>query len=206
MMQNAKEKRAEEETKMGSNEEIYMLIAKERQCRIRHLHEELVSCYYSDATVTTSWTSGNVSLYLNGGNAPVDDPEYPIVSRIALPVVHRNGRRAYVEVPSTTMRWVSLNGEKAILEYYMRLIYRVEMRDEDWKISDFRSIYEGDTLKPEVPGTDLHIDPIDLVGLRHPYRYMAYVDGEDVSQDLPGIDRPEEINKLYEELENWLYA
>lgn len=85
----------------------------------------------------------------------------------------------------------------------MRLIYRVEMREDTWKISDFRSIYESDTLKPEIPGTDLHIKPADLSGLRHAYRYLAYVD-ENVSPDLPGIDRPDEVGRLYEDLEHWL--
>lgn len=85
----------------------------------------------------------------------------------------------------------------------MRLIYRVELREDEWKISDFRSIYESDTLRPEIPGTDLHLDPAELAKLRHAYRYLAYVD-DDVSPDLPGIDRPDEVKKLYEELEQWL--
>jgi len=195
-----------ETTRMSSNEEIYTLIAKERQCRIRKLLDELASCYFSDATVTTSWTSGSVSVnsYLTGGKAPADDPEYPIISRIGFPVIHKNGRRAYAEVPQTTTRWVSVNGEKAVLECFMRLIYRTELRDDVWKISDFRSIYESDTLKPEILGTDLHIDPADLAGLRHSYRYLSYVD-KNISPDLPGIDRPDEVNKLYEELEQWLH-
>lgn len=192
---------------MSSNEEIYELVARERQCRIRHQMDVLADCYYPDATVTTSWTAGNVpvQVYLHGGKAPVNDPEFPIVSRIAYPIVHRKGNRAYVEVPQTTMRWVSVNGEKAVLECFMRLIYRVEKREGQWKISDFRSIYESDTLRPEIPGTDLHINPADLVGLRHSYRYLAYVDN-DVSQELPGVDRPEVVNKLYDDLDDWLQA
>lgn len=190
---------------MVSNEAICALIAKERQSRVRQRPDELAECYYPDATVTTSWTSGSVSVsaYLTGGKAPVHDPEFPIVSRIGYPIVHRNGSRAYAEVPQTTLRWVSVNGEKAVLECYMRLIYRVELREDEWKISDFRSIYESDTLRPEIPGTDLHLDPAKLAKLRHAYRYLAYVD-DGVSPDLPGIDRPDEVKKLYEELEQWL--
>lgn len=193
------------ENNMIGNEEICALVAKERQCRVSQRPQELASCYYPDATVTTSWTSGSVPVkeYLTGGKAPVHDPEFPIVSRIGYPVVHRNGRRAYVEVPQMTYRWVSVNGEKAVLTCYMRLIYRVEMREDAWKISDFRSIYESDTLAPEVPGTDLHLDREALAGLRHSYRYLAYVD-EGVSPDLPGIDRPDVVKKLYDELEQWL--
>lgn len=188
-----------------SNEEICALVAKERQGRVCHRIEEMASCYYPDATVTTSWTSGSVPVksYLYGGEAPVNDPECPIVSRIGYPVVHRNGRRAYAEVPQTTLRWVWVNGEKAILECFMRLIYCVEMREDEWRITDNRAIYESDALRPEIPGTDLHIDPADLAGLRHAYRYLAYVD-RNVCPDLPGIDRPEQVQKIYEELEEWI--
>lgn len=190
---------------MIGNEEIYALVAKERQCRVSQRPEELAACYYPDAMVTTSWTSGSVPVkeYLTGGKAPVHDPEFPIVSRISFPVIHRNDRRAYVEVPQTTYRWVRVNGEKAVLTCCMRLIYCVEMRENKWKISDFRSIYESDALEPEIPGAELHLDRAALAGLRHSYRYLAYVD-KGVSPDLPGIDRPEEVKKLYEELEQWL--
>lgn len=193
------------ENKTDSNEEIYELIMWERQCRVTQRLDELAACYYPDATIITSWTNGSVSVekYVYGGKAPLHDPEFPIVSRIGYPVIHRNGRRAYAEVPSMTIRWVLINGEKAVLEYYMRLIYRMEQRANAWKISDFRSIYESDALRPEIPGADLHIDPIELAGLRHSYRYLAYVD-KDVSQDLPGIDRQEDVEKLYTMLESWL--
>lgn len=188
-----------------SSEEIYALVARERQCRVSQRPQELADCYYSDATVTTSWTEGSVPVqaYLSGGKAPVHDPEFPIVSRIGFPVLHRNGRRAYVEVPQMTCRWVSVGGEKAVLTCYMRLIYRVEMRESEWKISDFRSIYESDTLAPEIPGTELKLDRAVLAGLRHSYRYLAYVDAG-VSPNLPGIDRPQDVKALYEELERWL--
>lgn len=194
-----------EETKKISNEEICALIAKERQCRVTQNTKELEECYYPDATATTSWTTGSVSIdkYLHGGKAPVHDPEFPIVSRIGYPIVHRCGNRAYVEAPQTTYRWSMVNGEKAILICFMRLIYRVEMREEEWKISDFRSIYESDMLVPEIPGTDLKLDKEELSKIRHPLRYMTYVDGN-VSPDLPGIDRPDEVKALYAALESWI--
>lgn len=191
----------------NSNEEIMALIARERQCRVTQRPDDLAACYYEDATVTTSWTSGSVGVrqYLTGGKAPVHDPEFPIVSRISYPVVHRKGNRAYAEVPQTTLRWVSVHGEKAILECYMRLIYCVEKRGDAWKISDFRSIYESDALRPEIPGTDLHLDAAALSTLRHAYRYLAYVD-DNVSPDLPGIDRPETVKAMYAQMEAWLNA
>lgn len=188
-----------------SNEEICELLAKERQCRVSQRPHELADCYWPDAVATTSWTAGCVPIkdYLYGGKAPVHDPEFPIVSRISYPVIHRNGDRAYAEVPQNTYRWASVNGEKAVLICFMRLIYKVENREGEWKISDFRSIYESDMLIPEIPGTDLHLDKAKLAEFRHPIRYMSYVD-EGVSPELPGIDRPEVVKAMYAELDAWL--
>ncbi len=189
----------------GSNDVICALIAKERQCRVSQHPEELGECYWPDATVVTSWTNGNVPVkeYLYGGKAPVHDPECPIVSRISYPIVHQQGNKAYVEAPQNTYRWVYVNGEKAVLICFMRLIYRVENRDGVWKIIEFKSIYESDMLVPEIAGTDLKLDKEELAKLRHSYRYLAYVDGG-VNPELPGIDRPDVVKQIYSDLDAWL--
>lgn len=197
----------EEKKNVRSNDEICALIAKERQCRVSQHPEELAECYWPDATAITSWTNGSVPIqqYLYGGKAPVHDPEFPIVSRISYPIVHQNGGRAYVEAPQNTYRWVSVNGEKAVLICFMRLIYRVEQREGEWKIVEFKSIYESDMLVPEIPGIDLHLNKDELAKLRHSYRYLAYVD-EGVNPELPGIDRPDVVKSIYAELDAWLSA
>ena len=69
------------------------------------------------------------------------------------------------------------------------------------------SVFEMDQLAPVVPGTDLHIDPEDLKGLRRSYRWLSYVRkqaGGTVSDDLPGIDRPEKLQKIYDRDEAWI--
>lgn len=191
---------------MNDHTQICDLIVRERQCRVTQRIDELEQCYHPDATVTTSWTAKDVpvSQYLHGGKAPVHDPEFPIISRLAPLVVHRNGNRAYVEAPQTTIRWVRVNGVKAVLTYYIRLIYRVEKRDGVWKITDNRGIYEGDQLAPEIPGTAMELDSEKLRSFRHPLRYLSYVDGN-VSQELPGIDRPEQVKELYAQAEKWIH-
>ncbi len=89
----------------------------------------------------------------------------------------------------------------------MRLLYSVECREGVWKITDLTTINEDDTLAPAVPGTDLHINPEDLKGLRHSYRFLSYARikaGGKVRDDELGIDRPEAVEKLYQELEEWI--
>lgn len=68
-------------------------------------------------------------------------------------------------------------------------------------------ITRDDTLEPAVPGTDLGVDPRALAVLRHSYRFLAYtrsLDGIAVSQDLLGVDRPDEVNALYAAVAEWL--
>ena len=152
---------------------------------------EMAACYFPDATVATSWSAGPLASYLKGGNRTESTPDEIILSRVAVPIVHQKGNRAYVELPATTIRWIKVNGKEAVLTSYMRLIYRVKKRSNTWKISHMLSLNEDDTLEAAVPGTDLHISPAELQGLRHSYRYLAYTRiqaGGQGSPDLLGID------------------
>lgn len=46
---------------MDDYDAISSLVLWERQARVRHLQKELADCYWEDATVTTSWSSGSAS-------------------------------------------------------------------------------------------------------------------------------------------------
>jgi len=112
-----------------------------------------------------------------------------------------------VELPSTTTRSISVHGVEAEFTSFMRLLYRAERREGVWRISDLTAVYEWDTLHPAMPGTDLRVDPSAVAGLRHSYRWLAYtrsLEGETLSADLPGIDRIDAVNALYEAAFNWL--
>ena len=199
---------ASETKSISDYEAISRLVTWERQSRVRHLYDEMANCYFPDATVTTSWTRGPASAYLNNRNKlPEASEEGVILVRYSPPIVHQNNKRAYAELPIVTNRWVKVNGEEAVLTSYMRLVYCVECREGVWKITNLTTINEDDTLAPAVPGTDLHINPEDLKGLRHSYRFLAYARikaGGKVRDDELGIDRPEAVEKVYQEFEEWI--
>ena len=190
-------------------DKISQLVIWERQSRVRHVYDEMADCYFSDATVTTSWTAGSIADFRKGGNRAEASSDEIIIGRVSPPIVHQNKNRAYVELPTITLHWIKVNGEEAVLTSYMRLIYRVEKRGGIWRISDLTSINEDDTLEPAVAGTDLHIDAAELKNFRHSYRFLAYVRtkaGGTVSNDLLGIDHPADIEKIYRDAENWIKA
>ncbi len=192
-------------------DEISQLVLWERQARVRHLYDELAATYWPDATVTTSWISSSAADFAKAGadqnrRAEASANEI-ILNRSSAPIIHQHGNRAYVELPTESNHWIKVNGEEAIWTSYMRLIYRCEKRGGVWKIADMTSVFESDKLTPVVPGTDLHINPQEVKGFRPSYRWISYTRtkaGGKVSPDLLGIDRPDDMEKLYAQAESWI--
>jgi hypothetical protein len=186
--------------------EVSRLVLRERQSRVRGLSAELLACFHEDATVETSWMRGSARAFAAGG-AQRSAGSGTIVNRVGAPAVQVCGQRGFAELYSATTRWIPVNGVEAVLTSFMRLLYRAEQRQGAWKISAMSAINEGDTLEPAVPGTHLGVDPAAVAGLRHSYRFLAYtrsLDGTAVSQDLLGVDRPDEVNAVYASVAEWL--
>ena len=197
---------AESKSAMTDYEAINNLIVSERLYRVSHRDKELADCYAPDAQIHTSWQSGGVKSFV--GQHPAESAtENFNVNRCGSSLINLNGKRAFVEYPSTTIRNVKVNGVDAVLTSHMRLLYRVEKRDGIWKIVDMMSLNEADELQPVIAGTDLQIRADDLEGLRISYRWLAYTRikaGDTVSNDLPGVDRPDDVKKIYAEATAWL--
>lgn len=184
---------------------ISQLVAKERQYRVRH-DPKLADCYYSDAMVTTSWQKGDLQSFLHGESKEVDH-RFPIVCNVSTPVIHLNGKKAYVELPTNTRMRMVVHDILVEIESFRRLIYRVEKRHDNWKISSMISINESDNLRPVIPGQVLKVDPKRLSKYRMSYQFLSYVweeAGGQISHDLLGIDRPKEVEKIYQDAEKWL--
>lgn len=196
---------------MTDYEAVQNLIVSERLYRVSHRNAELAQCYAEDAQIHTSWQHGGVSLFV--GQAPKEAQAATMlanVNRCNPPLIHfskTSPLKALVEYPSTTTRIVMVNGTEAVLTSYMRLIYRVEKRDKEWKITAMTSVNEYDELSPVIPGKNLKIQPKDVEGLRPSYRWLAYTRmnaGGTVSNDELGTDRADELNRFYEQEYGWL--
>lgn len=192
---------------MSDIEAISQLVLNERAARGRHLDQQLAASYWPDATVTTSWSTGKAAETFVGKH-PVDfDYSLPLVGRYGTPIVHVNGKRAYAEMSSMTKHWMYLGDAEVIVQSYMTLIYRVEKRDGQWKISDMTGICDADTLTPVIPGTDLKLDLALLKQLRVSYRFLAYTRikaGGTISNDGIGTDRPETVAPVYAKAQDWI--
>lgn len=196
---------------MNDYESVENLVLLERDVRKRGLHNAMLNCYWPDATVTTSWFSGSAIDYINAGNGTEARPEANVNERIigldCPPIIHLQKSRAFVELPTESNHWITVNGEAAVWTSYMILLYRCEKREGEWRICDLTTIFNNDKLAPVVPGTDLHIKAADLKGLRSAYLWMSYIrisDGGTISNDFPGTDQPDRVNRIYQEDQNWL--
>lgn len=197
---------AQNSKRMTDYEAVNNLVVAERIYRSTHRNDELQKLYFPDAQTHTSWQSGSTSGFV--GNKPVEtDYSLPLVNRTGAALIKINGSKAFVEYPTTTTRGVWIHGKEATLTSYMTLLYRCEKRHGIWGITDMTSINEADELQPSIPGEDLGIDANEVKNFRKSYRWLAYARiqaGGTISQDLLGSDRPEDVNKVYEEAENWL--
>lgn len=193
-------------SEMTDYEAVNNLIVAERLYRVSHRNEELAKCYAPDAQIHTSWQSGGVNTFVGQSSVEAQGQSFN-VNRCGGALIRLNGKRAFVEYPSTTSRTVAVNGAEAVLTSYMRLLYRVEKRAEGWLIVDMTSIDEADELAPVIPGQDLKINPDDVKGLRVSYRWLAYtriLAGGTIADDLLGTDRPDDVKKVYDEAYAWL--
>ncbi len=190
---------------MDDYSEITQVVAKERQYRVRHL-DKIRECYYPDATVQTSWQKGDLDSFVGHESKEVD-PRFPIVGSSATPIIHLKGNKAYVELPTTTYMRMMVKGVEVEIQSFRRLIYRVEKRTTEWRISSMLSINESDNLHPVIPGTEFKVDPAQLKDFRPSYQFLSYVRtqaGGSISNELLGIDRPRDVQKVYQDADEWL--
>lgn len=190
---------------MNDLSEITQLVSRERMFRVRG-NSEIANCYFSDATVATSWQSGPASEFIKAESTEVDH-RFPIVGSISTPVIHLHGSKAFVELPTETRMRMVIKNVVVEIESFRRLIYRVEKRHNEWKIANMISINESDNLHPVIPGTQFKIDPEELIGYRPSYQFLSYVRqaaGGSISQDLLGTDRPDDVSRIYQQAEKWV--
>ena len=191
---------------MDAVTQISQLVVRERRGRSLGLWDQLRDCYHPDSRVTTSWFDGTGAEFVAVSEAE-QSPDLRAVNRLGPPAVQQNGNRAVVELPSTTTTWFMIGEVEALLTSYMRLIYRVERRDDTWRICTLDAINQADTLEPAVPGTFLDIDRELLGTFRWSYRYLSYqasLQGRSIPDDLYGDDRPDAANDFLAETYAWL--
>lgn len=79
--------------------------------------------------------------------------------------------------------------------------------DGVWYIVNFQSIYEKDTIIPVFPDGGFTIPTEEIEKYRPSYAGIIYLTkqkGGTVNEELAGIDRPDLVEKIYNETDKWL--
>ncbi|CAL9648149.1 nuclear transport factor 2 family protein [Streptomyces sp. enrichment culture] len=193
----------ETEAAASATARILQVITGERQARDRGWWNQLSEYYHPEARIQTSWFSGSIAEYIDASKKmAVSDPAG---HRLGQPAIRVNGGRAVAEVPMTIEFRGEVLGVEADLTVYIRFLHRIERRNE-WRLLSSVAIFERDTITPAVPGTPLTIPAGRLAGLRPSYRLLTLwltERGHAVSQDRYGLDRPEQVQRLYEDEYGW---
>ena len=101
----------------------------------------------------------------------------------------------------------SIQNVEMELQSDAKLVYCLEQDDQGvWYITRLECIYEKDSLTPVKP-TTINLPKDDFTDYRSSYACLSYAlnaIGYDVNSELQGIDRPNEVNAYYDEIDDWL--
>jgi hypothetical protein len=129
------------------------------------------------------------------------------VHRLSPPAIRILDDRDLAEVPLTIIFHVRVDDVEAHLASRAQSQYRTQRSEGVWRIVRITSVYEGDSLVPSMPGTELRIDPQEFLGYRPSYRCLAWYmsrHGYQIGADLLGDDRPDDAARQYEAEGAWL--
>lgn len=186
-----------------AKQDILELIEFERFCRDNAQWDEMRKCFAKDSFVNISWYQGNGDGFVTASSkSPVYAPH-----KIHNALTWVNGNRAVTIMMATIQNRRNIQGVQCELSTDTQLLFSTEKIDGQWYIVRFESIYEQDRLIPVLPDATLSMDSQELSKYRQSYACMSYSmaqSGIAANQELAGRDRPESVEKIYQNLKAWL--
>ena len=181
------------------------LISVERAARDNSDWVLMADMHAPDAVARMAWFSGPVSALIEasraGGRGGLT------LHRLSPSVVAVAGDRALAETRVVIETRTEQDGVAVDITSHCRYVHRVVRTGSGWRISRIDCICEKDRLAPVLPGPVLKLDPTQLARYRATYRFVSYnlnSRGVTVDEDLPGVDRPEQLAQFYADSRDWL--
>lgn len=189
---------------------ISQLVLRERMARESHDFDAEEACFTPDATVEVSWFKGSAKDFVGAARkAHASGRQARLTSFDSLgpPVVWINGSRAIADGGCTIRQVLALGGADACMTSFTRILWRLREGADGWRIDRMSCVYIHDTLEAVVPKRIPQIDHTKLATFRPSYRNLSYVLdalGVPIRDDLPGLDRPDQVAALREAEHAWL--
>ncbi len=184
---------------------ISQLIYWERHWRDMGQWENMRSAYHPESLVRVAWFQGTGFEFVEASKGLHRQGQSK--HRLSPTLVRLNGDRALAEtdaVIETRTRYGDMEVDTAA---NCRLFSRVRRDDGVWRLASLDVIYEKDMLAPVNPSDHLMINREELQQYRPSYRFLCYIlhsIGRVINPLLAGDDRPDLVNALYAEAEDWL--
>lgn len=182
------------------------IILRERLVRDNRQWEEMAACYHPDSVVEVSWFKGSGAQFVAMSQKAVREGSVNF-HIMTPPVVHVRQDRAISETPCILRSFSMMKGVEISFEGFVRLFWRAQRDGERWLIAGLRCVYLKDEIHGRNPGKQPAFDEAQLDSYRDSYRYtsanLANL-GIAVTDDLPGIDRPEMVAALRAGEDAWL--
>ncbi len=182
---------------------IKELVEFERFCRDNALWDEMKKCYADDSHVNISWYQGSGHGFVDASSKMTQFAPHKIYNT----EVWLKGSKAVAIMMTTVQMRHTIDGYPVEVSSDAMLVFRTQKIDGQWYIVSFESIYQKDAIIPVFPNSVINIPAEEITKYRTSYGamiYMAKKAGMTVSEELPGIDRPDLVEKLYRETDEWL--
>lgn len=184
------------------------IILRERLARDNRQWDEMAACYHPDSVVEVSWFRGSGAEFVAQSRKAVRE-ESVNFHIMTPPVVNVRQDRAISETPCILRSFSMMNGVEISFEGFVRLFWRAQRDGDRWLIAGLRCLYMKDEIHGRNPNRQPVFDEAQLASYRDSYRYtsanLANL-GIAVTDDLPGIDRPEMVSQLRAGELEWLAA
>ncbi|MDB4987930.1 MAG: hypothetical protein JWN04_3108 [Myxococcaceae bacterium] len=194
-------KRNENEGAAEARGDIARLVQEERHWRDLGQWDRMRQAYVDHASIRVTWFHGEIDAFIAGSKQLRGAQSK---HRLSPTIVSVKGDRALAESSAAIELRFPVEGVLADITSSCRLLSRVLRTPQGWRLVSLDAIYEKDFIAPVLPGERLTMDTDRLSSLRPSYRFLAYVSGRPIPDDLPGDDRPELTKALYSEAERWL--
>ncbi|HJV78468.1 MAG TPA: nuclear transport factor 2 family protein [Paludibacter sp.] len=179
------------------------LIEFERFCRDNAQWDEMKKCFADDSRVTISWFQGTGKEFVDTSSKMNTYAPHKIFNTI----VWLKNEKAVSITMATIQTRGTINGHELELNSDAKLIYRTQKIDGEWQIISMDGIYEKDALVPVSPNAEICIPKEEIAKFRSSYAHLTYMlnkGGYTINSNLPGIDKPELVDELYEAADQWL--
>lgn len=189
---------------------ISEVIYRERSARDSRDWATMRKYWHEDSSVDISWFKGTGPEFIAATQkqaAGVVMGKIYSFHQLEPAIVTVNGDIALAETGYTGHGFQPIDGVDVDLVVYGRLLWRMRRSGDEWLIAGFRAIYIRDEIIPVIPGLVPDIDRDVLAGLRESYCLKAYIvekAGRPMPDDLPGVDRPDLVEAVLAEEQEWL--